>query len=85
MLISLYIGQVKSEIYLTTLSVHFQYHFVSKSVGFRYGTSGRTNVNFPVYVIIIIISGSTVLVRTLTASHRRFRNLIKLLVKNLLD
>jgi hypothetical protein len=28
-------------------------------------------------IIIIIISGSTVLIRTLTASHRRFRNLIK--------
>jgi hypothetical protein len=27
--------------------------------------------------ITIIISGSTVLVRTLAASHRRFRNLIK--------
>jgi len=27
------------------------------------------------YCIIIIISGSTVLVRTLAASHRKFRNL----------
>jgi hypothetical protein len=32
-----------------------------------------------VVVFIIIISGSTVLVRTLATSHRRFRNLIKIL------
>jgi hypothetical protein len=30
-----------------------------------------------IVVIIVIIFGSTVLVRTLAASHRRFRNLIK--------
>jgi hypothetical protein len=35
--------------------------------------------------IIIIISGSTVLVRPLAASHRRFRNLIKTLVRTPLD
>jgi hypothetical protein len=30
-----------------------------------------------IIIIIIIISGSTVLVRTLAASHRRFPNLIR--------
>jgi hypothetical protein len=37
------------------------------------------------YINIIIISGSTVLVRTLAASHRRFRNPIKTLGRTPLD
>jgi hypothetical protein len=36
-------------------------------------------------IIIIIISGSTVLVRTLAVSHRRFRNLKKALGRTPLD
>jgi hypothetical protein len=38
-----------------------------------------------IIIIIIIVSDSTVLVRTLAASHWRFRNLIKILGRTPLD
>jgi hypothetical protein len=36
-------------------------------------------------IFIIVISGSTVLVRTLSGLHRRFRNLIKTLGRTTLE
>jgi hypothetical protein len=51
----------------------------------HYSISSFLNVTVVIAVIIIIISGSIALVRTLAASHRRFRNLIKTLGKTPLD
>jgi hypothetical protein len=41
------------------------------------------NINF--IIIIIVIIGSTVVVRASATSHRRFRNLIKILGRTPLD
>jgi hypothetical protein len=43
------------------------------------GTILQSVNSSPQIIIVIIISGSAVLVRTLAASHRRFRNFIKTL------
>jgi hypothetical protein len=48
---------------------------IIKTVIFKFLTAASTKMKV-FWDIIIIISGSTVLVRTLAASHQRFRNLI---------
>jgi hypothetical protein len=51
---------------------------ILKTVIFKFLTAASTKMKvfWDIIIIIIIISSSTVLVRTLAASHQRFRNLI---------
>jgi hypothetical protein len=69
------------------LSKHWEYKFWNKInvIGLLENVTWDKEIKYSGVIIIIVISGSTVHVRTLAASHRRFRNLIKKLGSTLLD